>query len=124
MATFEGLNGLRVLVVEDDPLIGMLVEDILLDCGCVVSGPHITLAGGLDAARLEPVDLAVLDVNLAGQMSYPVAEVLAERRIPFLFTSGYGEGATPPDHPEWPICSKPFTFESLTKALRALLTEP
>ena len=66
-------------------------------------------------------DLAILDVNLAGEMAYPVADLLAERNIPFLLLSGYGTEAIPSDHPEWKVCAKPFKGEELVKMLLAVL---
>jgi two-component SAPR family response regulator len=118
------LSGVRVLVVEDDALIGMLIEDILLDEGCHICGPHITLGTGMDEAKTEAIDIAVLDVNLAGKQSYPIAEALVARGIPFVLASGYGEGGAPPDHPEWPVCAKPFTPQTLTSALVGLIAKP
>jgi len=115
------LASLHVLVVDDDAFIGMLVEDILVDNGCRVCGPHITFAAAMRAAETEAFDIAVLDVNLSGINSYPIGEVLAARGVPFVLISGYGDDAAPADHPDWPTCSKPFTAEALTTALRSLL---
>jgi two-component SAPR family response regulator len=117
------LHGLCILVVEDDPLVGMLIEDILLDNGCRVCGPYITFAAAMEAAKSETVDLAILDVNLGGTYSYPIAEALAVLKVPFLLTSGYGEGAAPPGHPEWPTYGKPFTPDGLETALASLLVK-
>lgn len=78
------LDGLRVLVVEDDPMIGLLVEDILNDAGCHVCGPYISFAKALQAAEIEAVDVAILDVNLAGVLCYPIGDVLKTRGIPFV----------------------------------------
>lgn len=102
------LAGLRVLLVEDEMLVSLLIEDLLADQCCVVVGPFGRLPDALEAARHEAIDLAVLDVNIAGAVVYPVAEVLASRRIPFLFVSGYGENAVPDNRPKWRVCSKPF----------------
>jgi DNA-binding response OmpR family regulator len=115
------LNGLHVLIVEDDAMIGLLVEDILIDAGCHVCGPFIAFTAALQAADTEAVDLAILDVNLAGVLSYPIAEALEARGIPFVLTSGYGDHAAPPEHPGWPTCSKPFTSDTLTSAITAAL---
>lgn len=115
------LKGLRVLVIEDDPMIGILVADTLIDVGCCVCGPHISFVAALHAAEIEEVDVAILDVNLAGVLSYPIGEALQARGIPFLLTSGYGDAAAPPEHPDWPTCSKPFSTETLTSALSRAL---
>lgn len=115
------LEGLHVLVVEDDPMIGLLVEDILIDAGCHVCGPHVSFAAALYAAETEAIDVAILDVNLAGVQSYPIGDVLQTRGIPFVLASGYAEAA-PPEHPNWLTCSKPVTTETLTASLAAALS--
>ena len=91
MNTRGALEGCRVLVVEDELAIAMLLESALEDEGCVIVGPYGGVRDALAAARNETLDLAVLDINLAGEMVFPVAEVLAERGVPFLILSGYGE---------------------------------
>jgi CheY-like chemotaxis protein len=111
------LAGKRVLVVEDELLVAMLIEDILHDNGCIVLGPFATLPEALAAAADPAIDIAVLDVNLRGQKVYPVGELLAERGIPFFLLSGYGEDAAPADHPEWKVCAKPFKPEAVTRML-------
>jgi len=116
------LSGLRVLVVEDEMLVSLLIEDVLVEEGCTIVGPFNRVDAALIAARTEKIDLAVLDVNLAGVKVFPVADALAERGVPFLFLSDYGEHAAPPSHPEWRVCSKPFRPEELTQKLRDQLT--
>lgn len=83
------LKGLRVLVVEDEFLVALEVESALEDFGCSVVGPFAKLAKALDAARSTPVDGAVLDINLNGEMVYPLAEFLAAKKVPFVFITGY-----------------------------------
>lgn len=117
----EVLASKRVLVVEDELLVSMLVEEILSDNGCQVVGPFTNVPEALLAAQREEVDLAVLDVNLRGTKVYPVAEILADRGIPFILISGYGRNAVPSNHPEWQVCSKPFTPHGLIEALTKLL---
>ena len=107
------LAGLRVLVVEDEMLVSLLIEDTLSEQKCVIVGPCDQIAPALEAARTEAIDLAVLDVNIAGSKVYPVADVLTARKIPFLLLSGYGKSAIPINHPEWRVCSKPFRSEEL-----------
>ena len=82
----------------------MLIEDALVDQDCVIVGPYAHLQDALTAAATETVDLAVLDVNFAGEKVYPLAEFLAERGIPFVLLSGYGRDAVPANHPEWQAC--------------------
>jgi CheY-like chemotaxis protein len=115
------LAGKTVLVVEDESLVAMLIECLLEECECGIIGPCGTVAKALEAAQSETFDLAVLDVNLRGEMVYPVADVLAERHIPFLFLSGYGEGAIPPGHGTWKVCAKPFKGNDLIQMLSAAL---
>lgn len=80
-ATAADLAGLRVLVVEDEMLNAMLIEDLLLDLGCEVIGPAATVAGGLELARRERPQAAVLDVNLGSERVYPLADVLRRNRL-------------------------------------------
>jgi CheY-like chemotaxis protein len=120
-ATPPELTGKRVLIVEDELLVALLIEDLLIELGCQTLGPCGSVALALDAARSERFDLAVLDVNLAGEMVYPVAEVLAQRQIPFLFLSGYGDGAIPADRTEWRVCAKPFKSAELANMMSAAL---
>lgn len=111
------LAGLRVLVVEDEMLVSLLIEEILADEQCIVVGPFDRVADALVAARNETIDLAVLDVNIDGVKVYPVAEVLDARHIPFVFLSGYGRQAIPSDKPNWQVCSKPFKPDELAELL-------
>jgi two-component SAPR family response regulator len=109
------LEGVRVLVVEDDFLVALLFEDVLASAGCTVLGPVPRLAAAVAAAAQELCDVAVLDINLAGDWVYPVAAVLAERNVPFLFVTGYC--AIPPEYAGRPCIAKPFTGEQLSRAL-------
>src|SRR5580698_3130918 len=118
------LSGKCVLVIEDDFIIATLIEDLLLEEGCNVFGPFGTLAAALEAAQQDCFDIALLDVNLSGEKVYPVAELLAARQIPFVFLSGYGTTAIPPDHPEWTVCHKPFRTTDLVNVLSRALANP
>ena len=100
-------------------LVSLLIEDTLVGEQCIVVGPFSRVPQAMDAARSEQIDLAILDVNVAGTMVFPVADILAARHIPFLFLSGYGRQAVPPDHPDWSVCSKPFRPEELVTMLVA-----
>jgi len=113
------LAGLRILVVEDEMLVALLVEDYLYDNGCEVVGPAATLSEALRMARTESFHAAVMDVNIGGEKAYPVAEALEGLGIPFLFVSGYGQSAVPASHPHWRVCAKPFRGEDMVKMLRA-----
>ena len=85
------LKGKRILVVEDEALIAVMVEDMLTDMGSNVIGPAATIEAALRLARSEELDAAVLDVNVRGERIDPVAEALMARGVPVLFATGYGE---------------------------------
>jgi CheY-like chemotaxis protein len=111
------LSGRRILVVEDEMLVSMLVTDLLEDFGCTVVGPVARLPAALEAAAADGFDAALLDVNLAGVRVFPVADVLAERGIPFVFVSGYGELDSDGQHEGRPVVQKPFSPDALEVAL-------
>ena len=98
-------------------LVAMLVEDMLVAAGCVVVGPFARMPEALAAARTATVDIALLDVNVAGETVFPVAHVLEERGVPFLFLTGYGQASMPQDRPKWEACTKPFHPQHLTECL-------
>jgi CheY-like chemotaxis protein len=111
------LNGLRILVVEDEAAISLLLEDMLLDFGCEVIGPAARLSAALEAVSREQVDLAILDVNVAGEPIYPVAEALAQRSIPFVFSTGYGSAGIRDTFRDRPVLQKPFAQHDLKQKL-------
>ncbi len=108
---------LRILIVEDEMLVAMNIEDMLLDLGHEVAGLASRLEPALSLAREGEFDLAMLDVNLAGQTSFPVAEILAGRGIPFLFATGYGVKGIDPAYRGYPVLQKPFRARDLEVAL-------
>ncbi|MDP1736838.1 MAG: response regulator [Caulobacter sp.] len=114
------LNGLRVLIVEDEMLVSMLLEDMLGDFGCCVVGPASTLREALPLAQTADLDAAVLDVNLGGDPIFPVADALKARGVPFVFASGYGESSLAEAHRGAPVLQKPFRQADLERALNAL----
>lgn len=118
------LDGVRVLVVEDEFLIAMLLQDTLESAGCVVSGPIPRLAEALDAADGGTYDAAVLDVNLAGERVDPVAHALARRDIPFVFVTGYGANTLPADYAHRPSLRKPFKMAELLDTLSSVVAPP
>ncbi len=114
----QPLSGRRVLVVEDESLVAMLLETILGDMGCAPVGPASTVEEGLAIiADAEPLDAALLDVNVAGREVFPVAETLKARGVPFVFSTGYGEGGLPDAWRGHPTVQKPFTEASIREAL-------
>ena len=113
------LSGLRVLVVEDEWFLATIVEEYLNNLGCEVVGSAARLEDALEKARTLSFDIALLDVNLAGTPSYPVAEMLRERNVPFLFVTAYGLSALPGALRDTPVLAKPFVQDELAKALQA-----
>ena len=113
-------NAPRVLVVEDEYLIRMLLEDMLADLGYEIAAAVGSIAEASDVAAKGEFDVAILDVNLDGKEIYPVADILMKRGLPFVFVSGYGEGSLPPDYRGRPALQKPFQIERLRTALAAL----
>lgn len=114
------LRGKRVLVVEDEALIAVMVEDMLLDMGSEVVGPAATIEAALDLARSETLDAAVLDVNVRGQRIDPVAEELMARGVPVLFATGYGEVRLASGAPVT-VIDKPYTQDKLARGLAAAM---
>jgi CheY-like chemotaxis protein len=112
----------RILVVEDEVLIGKLLEDMLADLGYQVAATASRVEDAVRLARETEIDGAILDVNINGQDVYPVAEVLAERGVPFVFATGYGERGLPAPYQQRPALQKPFQQEALQTELAALFS--
>ena len=110
----------RVLVVEDEVIVSMLVQDMLNELGYEVAAVCGHLAQAVDVARTGDIDLAVLDLNLNGRMSYPVADELRLRRVPFLFATGYGAKILAPPYVATPTLQKPFHIDELRRTLDGL----
>jgi CheY-like chemotaxis protein len=114
--------GKRVLVVEDESMIRMLLEDMLTDLGHTVAAE----AGGIDEAialaNKAVFDIAVLDLNLDGHPITPVVEILVERGVPFIFASGYGQRGLPDAYRAVPILQKPFQADALARAIEAAIS--
>jgi len=108
---------LRVLVVEDEMTIALMLEDMLIDLGHDVAGLAMRLPQAIVMARSAEIDLAILDINLDGQRSFPVAEILAERGIPFFFASGYGSAGIEPPFETRLTIKKPFALKDLEGAI-------
>jgi CheY-like chemotaxis protein len=113
---------LRILVVEDEMLVAMNIEDMLLELGHEVAGLAGRLGPALALAGESRFDAAMLDVNLAGEPSFPVADLLAERGIPFLFATGYGRKGIEERFHDRPILQKPFRASELAAALEGLIS--
>jgi DNA-binding response OmpR family regulator len=111
------LQGLRVLIVEDEPMLAAFLEDALTDLGCEVIGPALNMKDALRLAREASIDGAGLDVNVAGEQVYPVADVLAERGLPFVFMTGYGQAGLRESDRGRPVLQKPYSFERLVEIM-------
>lgn len=111
------LTGLRVLVVEDEMMVAMLMEDMLADLGCIVVGPISRLDEAMESISELELDCAVLDVNLGDQSVFPLADLLRERGIPYAFATGYGDAGLRPVDKGAPVLQKPFREADLARVL-------
>lgn len=114
------LVGLRVLIVEDEMMVSMLIEDMLSDMGCHVVGPAARLEEALALAENAELDCAVLDLNLGGQSTFPVADLLRAKGAPFAFATGYGDAGLREIDRDRLVLQKPFREVDLARILRAL----
>ena len=117
------LVGKRILIVEDVSSIGMLLSAINTDAGCKVVGPADTSMTAIAAASASQVDAALLDVSLRGEFSYPVAEYLRERGVPFAFLTGYDMNDIPCHLRDHPVLTKPMGCLELCDAIERLVSE-
>ena len=115
---------MRLLVVEDEYLIRMLLEDMLADLGYDVAAAVGTMAEAREQAATGHFTAAILDVNVDGQEIFPVAEILARRGLPFIFVTGYSEHGLPEPYRGHPALQKPFEAQQLKIALASLLAVP
>jgi two-component sensor histidine kinase/DNA-binding response OmpR family regulator len=115
------LAGMRLLVVEDEPLVSMLVSEILTGLGATVAGPYGRLADGMAAAKAERFDGAVLDINLAGEHADPLADLLMGVGVPFVFITGYQRDSVDRRYANVPVLQKPIDGSALESVLLTLL---
>jgi len=113
----------RILVVEDEAMISMLLEDMVLDYGGEIVGPVARFDDALELARKAEFGVAVLDINLSGTLSYPIAEVIRERGIPVIFATGYGADGLLDKFRDCPTLQKPFSQQDFATALAAACRE-
>jgi CheY-like chemotaxis protein len=116
----SALTGKRIVLVEDEALIAVMVEQMLSEIGAEVVAAASTLDEALMLSASVACDAAVLDVNLGGALVFPAAEVLARRGIPVVFATGYGGGAIGPER-RGQVIEKPYTRDKLARALKAAL---
>ena len=113
----------RILLVEDEAMISMLLEDMVLECGGELVGPVARFEDALELAHQAEFGVAVLDVNLNGTLSYPIAEVIRERGIPVIFATGYGADGVLDRFRDCPTLQKPFSQQDFAEAISAACRE-
>ena len=112
------LRGLHVLVVEDEAPIALQLEDMLVESDCEVVGPASRVAQALKLLDDETVDAAVLDLNIAGDLVYPVADALEKRGLPYIFVTGYGASGLTEPYRSQRVLQKPFSRRELLQAMQ------
>jgi CheY-like chemotaxis protein len=117
-----GLRGRRILIVEDESMVIMLLEDFLGDIGCEVVGVGSRLQEALAHVETLEFDAAILDVNLNGQQTFSLARDIIGRGRAVVFATGYGASTLPPDLRDAPVLQKPFHQEDLERTLRIALS--
>lgn len=114
----SSLAGLRILIVEDDALVALNLQEFVESLGCTVIGPTGRLGEAFQTLEREEIDGAMLDINLHGELVYPLAERLAEREIPMLFCSGYAFTSLVPERfAQYPQVAKPCVEHTLRTAM-------
>jgi CheY-like chemotaxis protein len=115
------IDGLKLLVVEDEYLLALYLADMLGDMGAEVLGPVACVADALELIEATPeIDAAILDVNLAGEAVFPVADRLNARRVPFAFASGYDPDLMPARFRDVGVCQKPIDADAVRGAIARL----
>ena len=108
---------MKVMIAEDEFLVALMLEEDLRANGHAVLGPYATVEAAEWAARCEEIDVAVLDINMAGRMAYSVADALRQRGIPYIFLSGYGPSTLPEAHQTASCLTKPYEITALLRAI-------
>lgn len=111
------LTGMRVLVAEDEPLVAMALQDELEEAGAIVVGPAGTVEAALSLLDGRDIDAAVLDIKLQADLVFPLADALAARGVPYLFTTGFSADSIPPSYAHIPTCEKPASANAVVDAL-------
>ncbi|BBK36862.1 response regulator [Allostella sp. ATCC 35155] len=121
-ASETAFGGMRVLVLEDEALVAMLLDDMLTDLGCRTVGPFSEIAEARAYMSEQPggADAAIIDVNIAGEPSFPLATLLAEGGIPFAFSTGYDLAGMPAEWRGHPALPKPFMLPDVERVLGLL----
>jgi len=116
----QNFRGRRILIVEDEVLIGMMASEMLEDLEATVLGPALNVADGVALAESEELDAALIDINLGGTRSDAVVAVLERRGIPVIYTTGYTKASAPPDGAK--VLEKPYSADDLARALAGLFS--
>lgn len=111
----------QVLIVEDEYLVAMELEELLKEMGYQVVGPAARMNEAMELARDADIDFAVLDINVAGTKSFPIADILRQRNIPFVFASGYGSDGLVDGYRDEAIVRKPYELDELKQAIAAVV---
>ncbi len=117
----DGQTKSRILIVEDEPFIALTLEDMLDELGFTLVGTVSQVSDALEIVGREQVDCALLDVNLGSEKIDPVADLLAQRGVLFIFTTGYGRSGIPNAHADRPVLQKPFRMDDLSNVLKTTL---
>lgn len=115
---------LNIMIVDDESLITMYLESLLMDLGHTVVASAARVEKALQLAKTANIDLAILDINVAGVLSFPVADVFRARGIPFFFTSGYGTSEPNDAYSDEFILKKPYFLNELKHAITHVLSAP
>jgi two-component SAPR family response regulator len=111
----------KILIVEDEPLVGLEIATLLAEKGAIPIGPVQTVTAALQLMDKTPVDCAVLNIELRGERSFPIADALSARHVPFAFITSYGESAIPSQHKDRPLVQKPFLEPRVLETVMRLL---
>lgn len=114
------LKGQRILVVEDDPMISLDLEHTLLEAGAEIAGWASTVSRALELANSPGLTAAIVDLRLQSESARPVAVLLGERSVPFVFYSGQADVEAARDWPEVPLLTKPASPDAIVAAMAAL----
>lgn len=117
-------KGLRIFLVEDEPVIRMMVVDMLEELGHTIAGEAGKVDQAIELAQSTDFDIAILDVNLDGDLVTPVAELIEARGLPIIFATGYGAWGVPEEFQDCAALQKPFELKALAAALNSIRRDP
>jgi DNA-binding NtrC family response regulator len=116
----EALQGRKILLVEDSPVVSDFAQEALTELGCEVVGPAANMASARELAQDAEIDGAIVDLRIRGDKSFPICDILASRGVPFVLTSGYADWTMPEALKERPQLPKPYTIGDVEEALGKL----